>query len=312
MKRSLSTSDDDDDVFDERLKSGSPSQSCQITDRKKRRGVIEKRRRDRINNSLSELRRLVPSAFEKQGSAKLEKAEILQMTVDHLKMLHSKGVNGYNFPDPHNLALDYRGIGFRECLAEVARYLMTVEGMDLQDPLRLRLLSHLQCFATQRISSVKSSFQNSTWNSLNSMSSHSAMNSLSSNQYNGNMASTMTSMLQSQHSSQSDQHAMSSHDSLPGVASVSFSDARISQSDNSLHNPMRIPLQPPPMGSHSNMTSNTGQSSLLNQQISQFPMLNMNAMMSPNTAQSYNAAAGNLNQLGSVKPYRPWGSEIAY
>lgn len=53
--------------------------------------VIEKRRRDRINNSLSELRRLVPSAFEKQGSAKLEKAEILQMTVDHLKMLHSKG-----------------------------------------------------------------------------------------------------------------------------------------------------------------------------------------------------------------------------
>lgn len=59
--------------------------------RKKRRGIIEKRRRDRINTSLSELRRLVPSAFEKQGSAKLEKAEILQMTVDHLKMLHAKG-----------------------------------------------------------------------------------------------------------------------------------------------------------------------------------------------------------------------------
>lgn len=59
--------------------------------RKKRRGVIEKKRRDRINMSLSELKRLVPSAFEKQGSAKLEKAEILQMTVDHLKMLHAKG-----------------------------------------------------------------------------------------------------------------------------------------------------------------------------------------------------------------------------
>lgn len=59
--------------------------------RKKRRGIIEKRRRDRINSSLSELRRLVPTAFEKQGSAKLEKAEILQMTVDHLKAMHSKG-----------------------------------------------------------------------------------------------------------------------------------------------------------------------------------------------------------------------------
>lgn len=65
--------------------------SCQHLSRKKRRGVIEKKRRDRINSSLSELKRLVPSAFEKQGSSKLEKAEILQLTVDHLKTLHSKG-----------------------------------------------------------------------------------------------------------------------------------------------------------------------------------------------------------------------------
>lgn len=62
-----------------------------VMNRKKRRGMIEKRRRDRINNSLHELKRLVPAAFEKQGSAKLEKAEILQLTVDHLRTLHSKG-----------------------------------------------------------------------------------------------------------------------------------------------------------------------------------------------------------------------------
>lgn len=53
--------------------------------------MIEKKRRDRINLSLDELRKLVPAANEKQGSAKLEKAEILQMTVDHLKGLHAKG-----------------------------------------------------------------------------------------------------------------------------------------------------------------------------------------------------------------------------
>lgn len=58
--------------------------------RKKRRGVIEKKRRDRINSSLTELKRLVPTAYEKQGSAKLEKAEILQLTVEHLKSLQSK------------------------------------------------------------------------------------------------------------------------------------------------------------------------------------------------------------------------------
>lgn len=33
--------------------------------------IIEKRRRDRINSSLSELRRLVPTAFEKQVSVSL-------------------------------------------------------------------------------------------------------------------------------------------------------------------------------------------------------------------------------------------------
>lgn len=52
--------------------------------------------------------------------------------------------------DPHKFAMDYHNIGFRECAAEVARYLVSVEGMDVQDPMRLRLMSHLQCFATQR------------------------------------------------------------------------------------------------------------------------------------------------------------------
>lgn len=78
-------------MYSYRCTSPGDTDSCQMLSRKKRRGVIEKKRRDRINTSLSELKRLVPSAFEKQGSAKLEKAEILQMTVDHLKMIHAKG-----------------------------------------------------------------------------------------------------------------------------------------------------------------------------------------------------------------------------
>ncbi|KAI1886226.1 hypothetical protein AGOR_G00211810 [Albula goreensis] len=126
----------------------SPSSTTQVQARKRRRGIIEKRRRDRINNSLSELRRLVPSAFEKQGSAKLEKAEILQMTVDHLKMLHAASGKGYF--DAHAVAMDYRSLGFRECLAETARYLSFMEGLDSADPLRIRLVSHLNSYACQR------------------------------------------------------------------------------------------------------------------------------------------------------------------
>ncbi|XP_062995924.1 hairy/enhancer-of-split related with YRPW motif-like protein isoform X1 [Elgaria multicarinata webbii] len=119
----------------------SPTTTSQMQARKKRRGFIEKRRRDRINRSLSELRRLVPTAFEKQGSSKLEKAEILQMTVDHLKRLHATG--GAGFLDAQALAVDYRTIGFRECLTEVVRYLGILEGQNSTDPVRLRLLSHL-------------------------------------------------------------------------------------------------------------------------------------------------------------------------
>ncbi|KAM4866461.1 hairy/enhancer-of-split related with YRPW motif protein 2 [Thomomys bottae] len=130
------------------IRSNSPTTTSQIMARKKRRGIIEKRRRDRINNSLSELRRLVPTAFEKQGSAKLEKAEILQMTVDHLKMLQATGGKGYF--DAHALAMDFMSVGFRECLTEVARYLSSVEGLDSSDPLRVRLVSHLSSCASQR------------------------------------------------------------------------------------------------------------------------------------------------------------------
>ncbi|KAF7669583.1 hypothetical protein LDENG_00173780 [Lucifuga dentata] len=126
----------------------SPTTTTQVMARKKRRGIIEKRRRDRINSSLSELRRLVPTAFEKQGSAKLEKAEILQMTVDHLKMLQASGGKGYF--DAHALALDFLSLGFRECVTEVSRYLTTVEGLDSSDPLHTRLLSHLTSCASQR------------------------------------------------------------------------------------------------------------------------------------------------------------------
>ena len=70
--------------------------------------MTEKRRRDRINTSLTELKRLVPQALEKSGSAKLEKAEILQMTVDHLKNLNANNM-GY---DQSRVARDYHSMGF--------------------------------------------------------------------------------------------------------------------------------------------------------------------------------------------------------
>ncbi|XP_060692037.1 hairy/enhancer-of-split related with YRPW motif protein 1-like [Hemiscyllium ocellatum] len=152
MKRSLLLSPSDSELDVEEHKNMKepvlPSTLSQSQARKKRRGIVEKRRRDRINNSLSELRRLVPSAWEKQGSTKLEKAEILQMTVDHLKVLHTSGGKGH-FETPI-LTTDYGILGFRECLSEVARYLSVIEGLDHSDPLKARLVSHLNTCVSQR------------------------------------------------------------------------------------------------------------------------------------------------------------------
>ncbi|KAK3588580.1 hypothetical protein CHS0354_001905 [Potamilus streckersoni] len=307
MKRSLSESDSDD-LFDDQLKSGSPSQSGQPTTRKKRRGIIEKRRRDRINTSLSELRRLVPSAFEKQGSSKLEKAEILQMAVDHLKILHSKGINGYNYPDPHAFAMDYRSVGFRECAAEVARYLVAVEGIDLQDPMRLRLLSHLQCYSAQRETTSKAPFQNSSWESSPS---HPPISSINP-QYNSGSISSRSSMLPS-HSSQSE-HALSSHPGHSGLSFVAFTtEPGFNQLDNASSLPSHIRLQTTTnMSGSCHIPSMTKSSSnfmpsLTPQLHSQFPMsLNVNSVMSPNDSYSYG------NPTNGVKHNRPLSGQIFF
>jgi hypothetical protein len=64
LKRSFSFSDSEDCSEDEGQTGSctvsSGSQCYRSPARKRRRGVIEKRRRDRINSSLDELKRLVP------------------------------------------------------------------------------------------------------------------------------------------------------------------------------------------------------------------------------------------------------------
>lgn len=134
-----------------------------VTSRKKRRGVIEKRRRDRINHCLMELRRLVPQAISKEGSTKLEKAEILQMTVDHLRALPHMT----NSTDPSASQtcpiFDAHASGFRDCVDEISRYLISVEGFDIQHPLRLRLLSHLECFTERSQTSSPSNEIEHSW-----------------------------------------------------------------------------------------------------------------------------------------------------
>ena len=55
-----------------------------------RKPIVEKLRRDRINSSIEQLKLLLEKEFQRhQPNSKLEKADILEMTVSYLK--YSRG-----------------------------------------------------------------------------------------------------------------------------------------------------------------------------------------------------------------------------
>ncbi|XP_015225267.1 hairy/enhancer-of-split related with YRPW motif protein 1-like [Cyprinodon tularosa] len=309
MKRSLNYSSSDSelddnvevekDSGDENGQAYSPGSmsptttTTQVQARKRRRGIIEKRRRDRINNSLSELRRLVPSAFEKQGSAKLEKAEILQMTVDHLKMLHASGGKGYF--EAHALAKDYRSLGFRECMAETARYLSFVEGRDGTDSLRVRLVSHLSNYASQR--EAHTGLEHLAWSSAYGTAPSPLPHHLLLQHPQGRTPVPRTNSSPPSSCSSSSSASSSSSSEVSGTSRLSMlspSESLRVPPNGSL--PLTLPvsaskLSPPLVSSLSSLSS-------FPLSFGGFPLISPTAVSTINPSSTMS------------KPYRPWGMEI--
>ncbi|MEJ1283282.1 hes family bHLH transcription factor 1 [Cricetulus griseus] len=77
--------------------------------------------------------------------SKLEKADILEMTVKHLRNLQRAQMTAALSTDPSVLG-KYRA-GFSECMNEVTRFLSTCEGVNTE--VRTRLLGHLANCMTQ-------------------------------------------------------------------------------------------------------------------------------------------------------------------
>ncbi|KAK6302404.1 hypothetical protein J4Q44_G00267590 [Coregonus suidteri] len=109
--------------------------------RKSSKPIMEKRRRARINESLGQLKTLILDALKKDSSrhSKLEKADILEMTVKHLRNLQRLQMTGAISTDPSVLG-KYRA-GFSECMSEVTRFLSTCEEVNME--VSAQLLSHL-------------------------------------------------------------------------------------------------------------------------------------------------------------------------
>ncbi|XP_076357973.1 uncharacterized protein LOC143250811 isoform X2 [Tachypleus tridentatus] len=101
---------------------------------------MEKRRRARINQCLTELKTLVLDALREDPSrhSKLEKADILDMTVKHLQNVQRQQVAAAIVTDP--TVLSKFKAGFSECASEVTRYLNRI---GIEKNLRQRLLNHL-------------------------------------------------------------------------------------------------------------------------------------------------------------------------
>ncbi|XP_018539518.1 hairy-related 8.2 [Lates calcarifer] len=106
-------------------------------ERKLRKPLIERKRRERINNCLDQLKETVIGAFRLDQS-KLEKADILEMTVKHLQNIQS---NKLNDPTSGLEAQQKYSTGYIQCMHEVHNMLLTCDWMD--KTLGSRLLNHL-------------------------------------------------------------------------------------------------------------------------------------------------------------------------
>ncbi|KAJ1089829.1 hypothetical protein NDU88_002973 [Pleurodeles waltl] len=105
-------------------------------DRKLRKPLIERKRRERINSCLDKLKETVVGAFRLDQS-KLEKADILEMTVQHLQ-----NIQGNKMADSMEGADEQKySTGYIQCIHEVHNLLLNCEWMDKS--LGARMLNHL-------------------------------------------------------------------------------------------------------------------------------------------------------------------------
>ncbi len=104
--------------------------------RKVMKPLLERKRRARINKCLDELKDLMVYALQSEGESitKLEKADVLELTVRHLEKLKRHRMLQANPSE------QYRA-GFSACASEVSRFLTSVPGVDVT--LGSGLLSHL-------------------------------------------------------------------------------------------------------------------------------------------------------------------------
>ncbi|XP_055597400.1 protein deadpan-like [Uranotaenia lowii] len=112
--------------------------------RKTNKPIMEKKRRARINNYLNDLKALLLDAMKKDPirHSKLEKADILDLTVKHLQDMERRKLAVAMAVDP--TVVDKFKSGFNECVDEIEKYLGSVSNVDAG--LKQRITGHLKSY----------------------------------------------------------------------------------------------------------------------------------------------------------------------
>ncbi|XP_034489125.1 transcription factor cwo isoform X2 [Drosophila innubila] len=95
--------------------------------------IIEKRRRDRMNSCLADLSRLIPPQYQRKGRGRIEKTEIIEMAIRHLKHLQSECLQKET---------EYRS-GYMDCMKEAAKFLYDSQMQEFCYRLLARLQEHI-------------------------------------------------------------------------------------------------------------------------------------------------------------------------
>ncbi|XP_075046881.1 transcription factor HES-5-like [Mixophyes fleayi] len=107
---------------------------------KLRKPTVEKMRRDRINNSIEELKVLLEKEFHKQQpNVKLEKADILEMAVSYLKQQTLPQTNNRAHHN-NDLHMEFKD-GYSKCSNEVLSFLSLHQK---QRTAEIRLMNHFK------------------------------------------------------------------------------------------------------------------------------------------------------------------------
>ncbi|BFZ10917.1 hypothetical protein BsWGS_13955 [Bradybaena similaris] len=118
--------------------------------------IIEKRRRDRMNNCLADLSRLIPSSYHKQGQGRIEKTEIIEMAIKHINLLQQRlddidrkvckdeKAATQSTSNEHHCCSAKFYMGFKEAQDEVMRFLVEVESVNPMDPFCKKIMNHLE------------------------------------------------------------------------------------------------------------------------------------------------------------------------